>query len=112
MERSEAHGFSAAMSGAFLLSCLLFAAVNRHQRGPYMDEAFHVPQAQAYCRGRFLQVARGGRSGSAISMDVRWALWKGNRLWSLLSKTPVSAFWWCSSAKVFKIFSLIMTEIG
>ncbi|KAK2514146.1 hypothetical protein Q9233_015120 [Columba guinea] len=55
MERAEAYGFSAAMSGAFLLSCLLFAAVNRRQRGPYMDEAFHVPQAQAYCHGRFLQ---------------------------------------------------------
>ncbi|KAM6287211.1 dol-P-Glc:Glc(2)Man(9)GlcNAc(2)-PP-Dol alpha-1,2-glucosyltransferase isoform 2-T2 [Spheniscus humboldti] len=55
MERSEARGFSAVMSGAFLLSCLLFAAINRHQRGPYMDEAFHVPQAQAYCHGRFLQ---------------------------------------------------------
>ncbi|XP_074880993.1 dol-P-Glc:Glc(2)Man(9)GlcNAc(2)-PP-Dol alpha-1,2-glucosyltransferase isoform X2 [Buteo buteo] len=55
MERSEAYGFSAAMSGAFLLSCLLFAAINRRQRGPYMDEAFHVPQAQAYCHGRFLQ---------------------------------------------------------
>ncbi|KAM9026212.1 dol-P-Glc:Glc(2)Man(9)GlcNAc(2)-PP-Dol alpha-1,2-glucosyltransferase isoform 4-T4 [Guaruba guarouba] len=59
MERSEAYGFSAVMSGAFLLSCLLFAAVNRGQRGPYMDEAFHVPQAQAYCQGRFLQVLRG-----------------------------------------------------
>ncbi|XP_061874522.1 dol-P-Glc:Glc(2)Man(9)GlcNAc(2)-PP-Dol alpha-1,2-glucosyltransferase isoform X2 [Colius striatus] len=55
MERPEAYGFSAAMSGSFLLSCLLFAAVSRHQRGPYMDEVFHVPQAQAYCHGRFLQ---------------------------------------------------------
>ncbi|NXY83270.1 AG10A glucosyltransferase, partial [Alcedo cyanopectus] len=55
MERAEAYGFSAALSGSFLLSCLLFAALNRRQRGPYMDEAFHVPQAQAYCHGRFLQ---------------------------------------------------------
>ncbi|XP_050842306.1 dol-P-Glc:Glc(2)Man(9)GlcNAc(2)-PP-Dol alpha-1,2-glucosyltransferase isoform X2 [Serinus canaria] len=55
MERAEAYGFSGAMSGAFLLSCLLFAAVSRRQRGPYMDEVFHVPQAQAYCHGRFLQ---------------------------------------------------------
>ncbi|XP_074440392.1 dol-P-Glc:Glc(2)Man(9)GlcNAc(2)-PP-Dol alpha-1,2-glucosyltransferase isoform X2 [Larus michahellis] len=55
MERVEAYGFSAVMSGTFLLSCLLFAAINRRQRGPYMDEAFHVPQAQAYCHGRFLQ---------------------------------------------------------
>ncbi|KAJ7396958.1 hypothetical protein BTVI_139604 [Pitangus sulphuratus] len=56
MERSEAYGFSGAMSGAFLLSCLLFAAISRRQRGPYMDEVFHVPQAQAYCHGRFLQI--------------------------------------------------------
>ncbi|TRZ20871.1 hypothetical protein HGM15179_006206 [Zosterops borbonicus] len=55
MERAEAYGFSGAMSGSFLLSCLLFAAVSRRQRGPYMDEVFHVPQAQAYCHGRFLQ---------------------------------------------------------
>ncbi|KAH1185301.1 hypothetical protein KIL84_018050, partial [Mauremys mutica] len=55
MERSEAYGFSAAISGAFLLSCLLFSALNREQRAPYMDEAFHVPQAQAYCEGLFQQ---------------------------------------------------------
>ncbi|NWI98920.1 AG10A glucosyltransferase, partial [Crypturellus undulatus] len=55
MERAVAYGFSAAMSGALLLSCLLFAALNRRQRAPYMDEAFHVPQAQAYCEGRFGQ---------------------------------------------------------
>lgn len=55
MEGVEAYGFSAAMSGAFLLSSLLFAAVNRRLREPYMDEIFHVPQAQAYCQGRFLQ---------------------------------------------------------
>ncbi|XP_042672136.1 putative Dol-P-Glc:Glc(2)Man(9)GlcNAc(2)-PP-Dol alpha-1,2-glucosyltransferase isoform X1 [Centrocercus urophasianus] len=55
MEGVEVYGFSAAMSGAFLLSSLLFAAVNRRLREPYMDEVFHVPQAQAYCQGRFLQ---------------------------------------------------------
>uniref|UniRef100_A0A8C3P1Y1 Dol-P-Glc:Glc(2)Man(9)GlcNAc(2)-PP-Dol alpha-1,2-glucosyltransferase n=1 Tax=Chrysemys picta bellii TaxID=8478 RepID=A0A8C3P1Y1_CHRPI len=55
MERSEAYGFSAAISGAFLFSCLLFSALNREQRAPYMDEAFHVPQAQAYCEGLFQQ---------------------------------------------------------
>ncbi|KAJ7329607.1 hypothetical protein JRQ81_015781 [Phrynocephalus forsythii] len=55
MERSEAYYFSAAFSCAFLVSCLLFSAVNRQQRSPYMDEAFHVPQAQAYCEGRFQQ---------------------------------------------------------
>ncbi|XP_077194338.1 dol-P-Glc:Glc(2)Man(9)GlcNAc(2)-PP-Dol alpha-1,2-glucosyltransferase [Paroedura picta] len=55
MERSEAYFFSAALSCAFLGSCLLFSALNRQQREPYMDEAFHVPQAQAYCQGRFTQ---------------------------------------------------------
>ncbi|KAM6320586.1 dol-P-Glc:Glc(2)Man(9)GlcNAc(2)-PP-Dol alpha-1,2-glucosyltransferase [Aegotheles albertisi] len=55
MERAEAYGLSAAWSGALLLSCLLFAAISHRQRGPYMDEAFHVPQAQAYCQGRLLQ---------------------------------------------------------
>lgn len=55
MERSEAYGFSAAISGTFLLSCLLFSALSRQQRAPYMDETFHVPQAQAYCQGRFQQ---------------------------------------------------------
>ncbi|XP_026558668.1 dol-P-Glc:Glc(2)Man(9)GlcNAc(2)-PP-Dol alpha-1,2-glucosyltransferase-like isoform X2 [Pseudonaja textilis] len=55
MERSEASCFSAAFSCAFLASCLLFSAFNRQQREAYMDEAFHVPQAQAYCAGRFQQ---------------------------------------------------------
>ncbi|XP_032077285.1 dol-P-Glc:Glc(2)Man(9)GlcNAc(2)-PP-Dol alpha-1,2-glucosyltransferase-like [Thamnophis elegans] len=53
MERSEASCFSAAFSCTFLASCLLFSAFNRQQREAYMDEAFHVPQARAYCAGRF-----------------------------------------------------------
>ncbi|KAF7246620.1 Dol-P-Glc:Glc(2)Man(9)GlcNAc(2)-PP-Dol alpha-1,2-glucosyltransferase [Varanus komodoensis] len=55
MERSEAYCFSAAFSGLFLVSCLLFSALNRLQRAPYMDEVLHVPQAQAYCESRFQQ---------------------------------------------------------
>uniref|UniRef100_A0A8D0HN92 Dol-P-Glc:Glc(2)Man(9)GlcNAc(2)-PP-Dol alpha-1,2-glucosyltransferase n=1 Tax=Sphenodon punctatus TaxID=8508 RepID=A0A8D0HN92_SPHPU len=55
MERNEAYWFSVALSCSFLLSCLLFSALSRQQRAPYMDEAFHVPQAQAYCEGRFGQ---------------------------------------------------------
>lgn len=61
MERSEVSCFSAAFSCTFLASCLLFSAFNRQQREAYMDEAFHVPQGQAYCAGRFQQV--GGRPG-------------------------------------------------
>ncbi|XP_058046343.1 dol-P-Glc:Glc(2)Man(9)GlcNAc(2)-PP-Dol alpha-1,2-glucosyltransferase-like [Ahaetulla prasina] len=55
MERSEVSCFSAAFSCTFLASCLLFSAFNRQQREAYMDEAFHVPQARAYCAGRFQQ---------------------------------------------------------
>ncbi|XP_059581869.1 dol-P-Glc:Glc(2)Man(9)GlcNAc(2)-PP-Dol alpha-1,2-glucosyltransferase [Alligator mississippiensis] len=55
MERAERFGLWAALSGALLLSCLLFAAINRRQREPYMDETFHVPQARAYCAARFRQ---------------------------------------------------------
>ncbi|OXB61776.1 hypothetical protein ASZ78_007420 [Callipepla squamata] len=55
MDGLEVYGFLAAMSGSFLLSSLLFAAVNRRLRDPYMDEVFHVPQAQAYCQGHWLQ---------------------------------------------------------
>ena len=31
---------------------------------PYMDEIFHVPQAQHYCRGNFTHVSR-----KIITMD-------------------------------------------
>ncbi|XP_025030727.1 uncharacterized protein LOC103065196 isoform X3 [Python bivittatus] len=51
MELSEASCFSAAFSCAFLASCLLFSALNRQQPAAYMDEVFHVPQAQAYGAG-------------------------------------------------------------
>ncbi|XP_078535987.1 dol-P-Glc:Glc(2)Man(9)GlcNAc(2)-PP-Dol alpha-1,2-glucosyltransferase [Lissotriton helveticus] len=45
--------FSAVVSGGFLLSCLIYSRVTREQRTPYMDEIFHVQQAQLYCAGRF-----------------------------------------------------------
>lgn len=84
MERAEAYGFSGAISGAFLLSCLLFAAVSRRQRGPYMDEVFHVPQAQAYCHGRFLQVGEqsqqaSSRSGSGVAERGFGSGWGSSR---------------------------------
>uniref|UniRef100_A0ACB8FQ83 Uncharacterized protein n=1 Tax=Sphaerodactylus townsendi TaxID=933632 RepID=A0ACB8FQ83_9SAUR len=71
MERSEAYFFSIALSCAFLGSCLLFSVLNRQQRAPYMDEAFHVPQAQAYCEGRFQQVGR--RAAPASSCRLKGA---------------------------------------
>ncbi|XP_029968798.1 dol-P-Glc:Glc(2)Man(9)GlcNAc(2)-PP-Dol alpha-1,2-glucosyltransferase [Salarias fasciatus] len=53
MEKLEGYIFTALCSTNFLISCLLFSRVTREQREPYMDEVFHVPQAQKYCQGRF-----------------------------------------------------------
>ncbi|XP_066490225.1 dol-P-Glc:Glc(2)Man(9)GlcNAc(2)-PP-Dol alpha-1,2-glucosyltransferase isoform X2 [Tiliqua scincoides] len=55
MERGERWAWRGALSGALLASCLLFSALNRLQRAPYMDEAFHAQQARRFCRGRFRQ---------------------------------------------------------
>ncbi|KAA0721180.1 putative Dol-P-Glc:Glc(2)Man(9)GlcNAc(2)-PP-Dol alpha-1,2-glucosyltransferase [Triplophysa tibetana] len=53
MERFEHHIFTALCSINILISCLLFSKITREQRDPYMDELFHVPQAQKYCEGKF-----------------------------------------------------------
>ncbi|KAK1906622.1 Dol-P-Glc:Glc(2)Man(9)GlcNAc(2)-PP-Dol alpha-12-glucosyltransferase [Dissostichus eleginoides] len=53
METFEGYIFTALCSTNFLVSCLLFSRVTREQREPYMDEIFHVPQAQKYCHGKF-----------------------------------------------------------
>ncbi|XP_043569527.1 dol-P-Glc:Glc(2)Man(9)GlcNAc(2)-PP-Dol alpha-1,2-glucosyltransferase isoform X2 [Chiloscyllium plagiosum] len=53
MERLEPLLFSALLSSNFLVSSVVFSAISRVQRAPYMDEIFHVPQAQRYCDGRF-----------------------------------------------------------
>ncbi|KAG9335889.1 hypothetical protein JZ751_003546 [Albula glossodonta] len=53
MERFEGYAFTALCSANFLISCLLFSKITREQRDPYMDEIFHVPQAQKYCDGKF-----------------------------------------------------------
>ncbi|CAL8318724.1 unnamed protein product [Lota lota] len=53
MERFEGYIFTALCSTNFLISCLLFSKITREQREPYMDEIFHVPQAQKYCHGKF-----------------------------------------------------------
>ncbi|XP_051889812.1 dol-P-Glc:Glc(2)Man(9)GlcNAc(2)-PP-Dol alpha-1,2-glucosyltransferase isoform X3 [Pristis pectinata] len=45
--------FSAVVSSNFLVASVLFALISRAQRAPYMDEIFHVPQAQKYCQGKF-----------------------------------------------------------
>lgn len=53
MEKFEGYIFTALCSTNFFISCLVFSRVTREQREPYMDEIFHVPQAQKYCSGRF-----------------------------------------------------------
>lgn len=58
MEKFEGYVFTALCSTNFLVSCLLFSRVTREQREPYMDEIFHVPQAQKYCHGKFNEVKR------------------------------------------------------
>lgn len=41
-----------AAATGLLFSCLLIT-VNRTAPDPYMDEIFHISQAQKYCEGRF-----------------------------------------------------------
>jgi len=46
---------SAAAMCALLAAALVaaHALLEEHQGQPYMDEVFHIPQAQAYCQGRW-----------------------------------------------------------
>lgn len=53
MEKFESYIFTALCSTNFFISCLVFSRVTREQREPYMDEIFHIPQAQKYCQGKF-----------------------------------------------------------
>lgn len=53
MEKFEGYIFTALCSTNFFISCLVFSTVTREQREPYMDEIFHIPQAQKYCQGKF-----------------------------------------------------------
>uniref|UniRef100_A0A3B1INH8 Dol-P-Glc:Glc(2)Man(9)GlcNAc(2)-PP-Dol alpha-1,2-glucosyltransferase n=1 Tax=Astyanax mexicanus TaxID=7994 RepID=A0A3B1INH8_ASTMX len=55
LERAECYAFTALCSVNFFISCLIFSSVSREQREPYMDEIFHIPQAQKYCQGKFNQ---------------------------------------------------------
>ena len=38
------------------ISTISFVKVNEKQPDPYMDEIFHVPQAQLFCDGNFSEV--------------------------------------------------------
>ncbi|XP_074050959.1 ATP-binding cassette sub-family D member 2 isoform X5 [Macrotis lagotis] len=53
MNELEGVYFSAVLSCTFLVSCFLFSLINRALREPYMDEIFHLPQAQRFCWGSF-----------------------------------------------------------
>ncbi|XP_067860900.1 dol-P-Glc:Glc(2)Man(9)GlcNAc(2)-PP-Dol alpha-1,2-glucosyltransferase [Heptranchias perlo] len=53
MDKLEKFVFSAVVSSSFLVSSVIFSMISRGQRIPYMDEIFHVPQAQKYCDGKF-----------------------------------------------------------
>ena len=44
---------SSLLVGSLALTCGLFVAVSTIQQTPYMDEIFHVPQAQRYCARNF-----------------------------------------------------------
>ncbi|XP_042191627.1 dol-P-Glc:Glc(2)Man(9)GlcNAc(2)-PP-Dol alpha-1,2-glucosyltransferase isoform X3 [Callorhinchus milii] len=55
MENLEKLCFSAVVSSNFLVSTIIFSMISRAQRTPYMDEIFHVPQAQKYCDGKFFE---------------------------------------------------------
>ncbi|KAF4079619.1 hypothetical protein AMELA_G00180100 [Ameiurus melas] len=55
MERFEGYIFPVVCSTNFFISCLVFSKIAREQRESYMDEIFHVPQAQKYCEGKFTE---------------------------------------------------------
>ncbi|XP_062862949.1 dol-P-Glc:Glc(2)Man(9)GlcNAc(2)-PP-Dol alpha-1,2-glucosyltransferase isoform X2 [Trichomycterus rosablanca] len=55
MERLDGYIFPAVCSSYFLISCLVFSKITWEQRDSYMDEIFHIPQAQKYCQGKFTE---------------------------------------------------------
>ena len=44
-------------SGFTILSAAISVQINQYVPNPYMDEIFHIPQAQKYCQGKFLEVS-------------------------------------------------------
>ncbi|XP_066283138.1 dol-P-Glc:Glc(2)Man(9)GlcNAc(2)-PP-Dol alpha-1,2-glucosyltransferase-like [Branchiostoma lanceolatum] len=47
--------FAAVLSVFVVVSVAISARIHRAQPAPYMDEIFHVPQAQKYCQGKFTE---------------------------------------------------------
>jgi alpha-1,2-glucosyltransferase len=46
------------VSAFILLSVIGMVKVNSEVKDPYMDEIFHVPQAQRFCDGQYFEVKR------------------------------------------------------
>ena len=44
-------------AGLTALSASISYQINTHVPNPYMDEIFHIPQAQKYCQGDFFLVS-------------------------------------------------------
>ena len=44
-------------AGLTALSASVSYQINQHIPEPYMDEIFHIPQAQKYCQGDFFHVS-------------------------------------------------------
>lgn len=40
------------------VTIFLLNIIHNNQPKPYIDEIFHVPQAQSYCKGRFFEVIK------------------------------------------------------
>ena len=49
----DLHGLLASAGYSALASVLAYQ-INEHVPHPYMDEIFHIPQAQKYCQGNFV----------------------------------------------------------
>ncbi len=56
------HGSTFVYMSFLLLFCFvsgyLLMEISEQQAEPYMDEIFHIPQAQKYCQGKFNEVSR------------------------------------------------------
>ena len=57
----------AAYSGA---TAVIFHYLNAVQPEPYMDEIFHIPQAQKYCQGNFREVSNRSSSPPVRSLII------------------------------------------
>ena len=72
----------------------LILATQIHSRipSPYMDEIFHVPQAQKYCLGNFKEVSKFIKVKYVCKIGHWWRSWSCiTRLWSLsLCQHPIA----------------------